>query len=93
MELGYALPLHSPNVIRLVKQGSTPAVFNLLLLSSLKDWDVEMGGNGLGYPPKSDQCWCSYHFKRDLMKCLKISIVLLPLAIHLWLSLPGHSAG
>lgn len=51
IELGYAIPgkkwkekLHIKN-LRLYLSGT-----NLLLWSKFKTWDVEMGGNGLGYP-------------------------------------------
>ncbi|HEY0669245.1 MAG TPA: TonB-dependent receptor [Sphingobacteriaceae bacterium] len=49
-ELGYSLPrkmterMHMKN-LRMYLSGT-----NLLLLSHFKLWDIEMGGNGLGYP-------------------------------------------
>lgn len=50
MELGYTVPKRftekiGMNNFRLYVSGS-----NLLLLSKFKMWDVEMAGNGLGYP-------------------------------------------
>src|SRR5690606_17928030 len=50
MELGYSLPrhvsekLHMKN-LRLYMSGS-----NLFTISNFKLWDIEMAGNGLGYP-------------------------------------------
>jgi hypothetical protein len=53
VEIGYTIPsfkvLHA--------KVRSPRIYlsgeNLLLLSSFKLWDVEMGGNGLGYPIQS----------------------------------------
>jgi TonB-linked SusC/RagA family outer membrane protein len=51
VEIGYALPQKWMNKIR---QSSSMRFYvsgtNLLLFSKFKLWDVEMGGNGLGYP-------------------------------------------
>ncbi|MDR1221860.1 MAG: TonB-dependent receptor [Tannerella sp.] len=51
VEIGYALPQKWTNKIR---QSSSFRFYlsgtNLLLFSKFKLWDVEMGGNGLGYP-------------------------------------------
>lgn len=52
VEMGYTFPqgwvkkIFLQNV-RIYLSGS-----NLFLLSYFKDWDVEMAGNGLGYPPQ-----------------------------------------
>ncbi|MDR1114693.1 MAG: TonB-dependent receptor [Tannerella sp.] len=51
VEIGYALPQSWVNKIR---QSSSLRFYvsgtNLMLFSKFKLWDVEMGGNGLGYP-------------------------------------------
>jgi hypothetical protein len=50
LEIGYTFPqrlrdkLHTSN-LRLYVSGT-----NLMLFSKFKMWDVEMAGNGLGYP-------------------------------------------
>ncbi|MDR1864523.1 MAG: TonB-dependent receptor [Bacteroidales bacterium] len=49
-ELGYTLPEQWTNRIRLASCRFYLSGTNLLLFSKFKLWDVEMGGNGLGYP-------------------------------------------
>jgi TonB-linked SusC/RagA family outer membrane protein len=49
-EIGYSLPQNLINKIRLTSCRFYVSGTNLLLLSSFKLWDVEMGGNGLNYP-------------------------------------------
>jgi len=50
MELGYTLPTTFTKRYKIDKTRIYASGINLLLLSKFKDWDVEMGGNGLGYP-------------------------------------------
>lgn len=50
MELGYTLPTKFTKRYKIDKTRIYASGINLLLLSKFKDWDVEMGGNGLGYP-------------------------------------------
>ncbi len=50
VELGYTLPASLTRRIKLEKTRFYLNGTNLLLLSKFKMWDVEMGGNGLGYP-------------------------------------------
>ena len=50
MELGYTLPTTLTKRYKIDKTRVYASGINLLLLSKFKDWDVEMGGNGLGYP-------------------------------------------
>jgi TonB-linked SusC/RagA family outer membrane protein len=50
VEMGYSLPDH---LVKKMRMGSCRLYLsgtNLLLFSKFKLWDVEMGGNGLGYP-------------------------------------------
>jgi hypothetical protein len=49
-EIGYSLPNAWTNKIRLTSCRFYLSGTNLLLFSKFKLWDVEMGGNGLGYP-------------------------------------------
>ncbi|MDR2775732.1 MAG: TonB-dependent receptor [Tannerella sp.] len=49
-EIGYALPKKLNNYLRLSSCRIYLSGTNLLLFSKFKLWDVEMGGNGLGYP-------------------------------------------
>ncbi len=49
-EIGYSLPARLLNKIKLEKCRLYVSGTNLLLFSKFKLWDVEMGGNGLGYP-------------------------------------------
>lgn len=50
LELGYTLPAAITRRIKVEKTRFYLSGINLLLLSKFKLWDVEMGGNGLGYP-------------------------------------------
>jgi TonB-linked SusC/RagA family outer membrane protein len=50
VELGYSLPQTWANKIKLSSCRFYLSGTNLLLFSNFKLWDVEMGGNGLGYP-------------------------------------------
>lgn len=50
IEYGYTMPT---SISQILKVRSCRIYFsgsNLLLFSRFKIWDVEMGGNGLGYP-------------------------------------------
>jgi TonB-linked SusC/RagA family outer membrane protein len=49
-ELGYTMPARLTEKIRLEKVRIYASGTNLLTFSKFKLWDVEMGGNGLGYP-------------------------------------------
>ncbi|WP_090884692.1 SusC/RagA family TonB-linked outer membrane protein [Pedobacter rhizosphaerae] len=49
-EMGYSLPKKILNKIRLSNARFYVSGTNLLSLSGFKLWDIEMGGNGLGYP-------------------------------------------
>ncbi|MES2773114.1 MAG: TonB-dependent receptor [Bacteroidota bacterium] len=51
VDLGYTIP--SINALKLKGTRIYMSATNLFLLSSFKLWDVEMGGNGLGYPIQS----------------------------------------
>lgn len=50
MEVGYSLPKRLTDTLKLDKCRFYVSGTNLLLFSKFKLWDVEMGGNGLGYP-------------------------------------------
>jgi hypothetical protein len=50
VELGYTLPKKLLDKLRLTNARFYLNGTNLLLFSKFKLWDVEMGGNGLGYP-------------------------------------------
>ncbi|MFS8617408.1 MAG: TonB-dependent receptor, partial [Solitalea sp.] len=50
VELGYTLPAHTAQRLRLDNLRLYLSGTNLLLWSKFKLWDVEMAGNGLGYP-------------------------------------------
>jgi hypothetical protein len=50
LELGYSLPERLTKRIHLEKARFYISGINLLSFSRFKLWDVEMGGNGLGYP-------------------------------------------
>ena len=50
MEIGYTLPRKALNKMHLSNLRFYLSGNNLLKFSSFKLWDVEMGGNGLGYP-------------------------------------------
>jgi hypothetical protein len=50
VELGYTLPQRLLDKLRLTNARIYLNGTNLLLFSKFKLWDVEMGGNGLGYP-------------------------------------------
>ncbi|MGV8091102.1 MAG: TonB-dependent receptor [Mangrovibacterium sp.] len=49
-EIGYSLPKRLTDTLKLVKCRFYVSGTNLLLFSSFDLWDIEMGGNGLGYP-------------------------------------------
>lgn len=49
-EIGYSLPEKVTNRIKAKTLRFYLSGSNLLLLSGFKLWDIEMGGNGLGYP-------------------------------------------
>ncbi|MCK7558199.1 hypothetical protein MKQ70_25605 [Chitinophaga sedimenti] len=49
-ELGYTLPQATTRRIKVEKARFYASGINLFSLSRFKLWDVEMGGNGLGYP-------------------------------------------
>ncbi len=49
-EMGYSLPNKSIKALGLERCRIYVSGTNLLLFSKFKLWDVEMGGNGLGYP-------------------------------------------
>ncbi len=49
-EIGYSLPARLVGKLQLNKCRLYVSGTNLLLFSKFKLWDVEMGGNGLGYP-------------------------------------------
>ncbi len=50
VELGYTLPEHLGKRLHMSSARIYTNGNNLFLLSGFKLWDVEMGGNGLGYP-------------------------------------------
>lgn len=50
VELGYTLPARGLKRYGLSQLRIYANGFNLLMFSNFKLWDVEMGGNGLGYP-------------------------------------------
>jgi hypothetical protein len=50
VELGYTLPQRLLDKLRLTNARIYLNGTNMLLFSKFKLWDVEMGGNGLGYP-------------------------------------------
>lgn len=50
VEGGYTLPRKLTESIRIEKLRVYFSATNLLLWSKFKLWDVEMAGNGLGYP-------------------------------------------
>ena len=50
MELGYTIPKRITEKIRMNNLRFYVSGTNLLLFSKFKMWDVEMAGNGLGYP-------------------------------------------
>lgn len=50
VELGYSLPKHLLDRFRITNLRVYANAFNLFVISKFKTWDVEMGGNGLGYP-------------------------------------------
>ncbi len=50
VEVGYSLPKRWMDKLHLSKTRVYVNGINLLTISSFKLWDVEMGGNGLGYP-------------------------------------------
>jgi TonB-linked SusC/RagA family outer membrane protein len=50
VEMGYTLPQRLLDKLRLTNARFYLNGTNLLLFSKFKLWDVEMGGNGLGYP-------------------------------------------
>jgi hypothetical protein len=49
-ELGYTLPRELSKKLSLEQLRVYASGTNLLLFSNFKLWDIEMGGNGLGYP-------------------------------------------
>jgi hypothetical protein len=49
-EIGYSLPEELIRKVRLNTLRVYISGSNLLMFSKFKLWDVEMGGNGLGYP-------------------------------------------
>jgi len=49
-EIGYSLPEELIRRVRLNTLRVYISGSNLLMFSKFKLWDVEMGGNGLGYP-------------------------------------------
>ncbi|MEO7211785.1 TonB-dependent receptor [Mucilaginibacter sp.] len=50
VELGYALPKRTISRLHLDRARFYISGTNLLTVSGFKLWDIEMGGNGLGYP-------------------------------------------
>jgi hypothetical protein len=50
VELGYSLPKRLANKLKMESLRVYVNGTNLATISSFKLWDVEMGGNGLGYP-------------------------------------------
>lgn len=50
VELGYTLPVALTRRIKVEKTRIYASGINLFAISKFKMWDVEMGGNGLGYP-------------------------------------------
>jgi hypothetical protein len=50
VEIGYTLPAHLMNRLRLSNARFYINGVNLFTFSKFNLWDVEMGGNGLGYP-------------------------------------------
>ena len=49
-EIGYSIPEKYANKVKMTSCRFYVSGTNLLLFSKFKMWDVEMGGNGLGYP-------------------------------------------
>lgn len=49
-EIGYSLPAKTAERLKMKQMRFYVSGTNLLLLSHFKLWDIEMGGNGLGYP-------------------------------------------
>ena len=50
VEIGYTLPRHLTNKIRIEALRIYLSGTNLLTFSKFKMWDPEMGGWGIGYP-------------------------------------------
>jgi TonB-linked SusC/RagA family outer membrane protein len=50
LELGYSLPKRLAGKLRMTELRLYLSGTNLLTFSKFRMWDVEMGGNGLGYP-------------------------------------------
>ena len=50
IEIGYTLPMQIMERIRLTNARVYVNGTNVLCFSKFKLWDIEMGGNGLGYP-------------------------------------------
>lgn len=50
VELGYSLSKSLLNKFRIKSARFYASGTNLLLISGFNLWDIEMGGNGLGYP-------------------------------------------
>ncbi|MPM75576.1 hypothetical protein SDC9_122570 [bioreactor metagenome] len=49
-EIGWTIPAKLSDTLKLDKCRLYLSGTNLLLFSKFKLWDIEMGGNGLGYP-------------------------------------------
>lgn len=49
-EIGYSLPVKVARKLKMESMRMYVNGTNLFLLSNFKTWDIEMGGNGLGYP-------------------------------------------
>jgi len=49
-EIGYSIPAKTAQRLKMQNMRFYVSGTNLLLLSHFKLWDIEMGGNGLGYP-------------------------------------------
>jgi hypothetical protein len=50
VEIGYSLPKRMNSRLHLASARFYVSGTNLATLSGFKLWDIEMGGNGLGYP-------------------------------------------
>ena len=50
VECGYTMPTSVSQILKVKSCRIYLSGSNLLLFSKFKIWDVEMGGNGLGYP-------------------------------------------
>jgi len=50
LEMGYTFPKRLLDRVRMTNARIYANASNLFALSKFKTWDVEMGGNGLGYP-------------------------------------------